>query len=194
MKLNNKIAVISIGKKYKDYLIRELNKKNVENIDEILFFVDYKGDIYRCIEKINELDVDFIIIEEFALFKDFEKLQEKSNVLILNPLDTLASYLIADLNKFPIWTLDSKLGISLLERYNIAYQVLDKNSKEVLNTINNSNINDILVSEIEKYKNIGIDSIVLNDLDLKIPTKLKDIDIYEINAKYLQKTLKILFL
>lgn len=194
MKLNNKLAAIATTDKYKKYLLEKLKEKNVKNIDECLFFIEY-SDIYKNIEEINTLSVDFIIIEKLELFKDFDNLQQKSNILILNPIDTIASYLIGDLNKFPLWGLDSRLANPLLERYNIAYQVLDKTSKEVFKKLNiSNNILDDLNLEIEKYIPTKIDSLILNLCLENLPSTIKGIDIYEINSKYLKKTIDILFM
>ena len=196
----NKVGIITNLKDslYKQQLILELEKKDIKafNLDEHIFteFAETQKQIIDASKRLKEKGSDFLIVEDLSVLENFDELQLNSDLIILNPIDTIASYLIGELNRFPLWTMKSTLGLPLLDRFNIGYQVLDRDSKKVFaNLLKSETPLESIREEISKYKPFGIDSIILNGFDFANLDPIEDIDIYEINSLYIQKSADILY-
>jgi len=196
----NKVGIITNLKDslYKQQLILELEKKDIKafNLDEHIFteFAETQKQIIDASKRLKEKGSDFLIVEDLSVLENFDELQLNSDLIILNPIDTIASYLIGELNRFPLWTMKSTLGLPLLDRFNIGYQVLDRDSKKVFaNLLKSETPLELIREEISKYKPFGIDSIILNGFNFANLDPIEDIDIYEINSLYIQKSADILY-
>ncbi len=196
----NKVGIITNLKDslYKQQLILELEKKDIKafNLDEHIFteFAETQKEIIDASKRLKDRGSDFLIVEDLSVLENFDELQLNSDLIILNPIDTIASYIIGELNRFPLWTMKSTLGLPLLDRFNIGYQVLDRDSKKVFaNLLKSETPLESIREEISKYKPFGIDSIILNGFDFANLDPIEDIDIYEINSLYIQKSADILY-
>lgn len=197
----NKVGLIADN----DFILNELiknigeeNKKYIEieyiNDDDIL-----KNDaILNKINLLNDKKVDFIAISNINCYMNFENLQERSPLLILHPIDTLILSLGGDLNQFPMWVLENKLGKRLLDIHGFSYQVANKETKENLSKLKNENlsendIKEIINAETSKYKPYGVDSIVFtHEYKTKNIKEVDEIDIYKLEDSYIREIINLL--
>jgi len=178
--------------------IGEENKKYIQ--------VEYISDdealqneaILKKIDLLNDKKVDFIAIANINCFINFDKLQESSPLLILNPIDTLILSLGGDLNQFPLWVLDNKLAKRLLNLHGFSYQVANQETKDNLlklkhSDLSESEIKEIISTEISKYTPYGVDSIVFTqDYNIKDVKQVDEIDIYKIEYSYIREIINLL--
>jgi len=196
----NTVGLITNNDTVLNQIITQIGEENKEYI-KVEYINDNTLQNDAIIEKINLLNdkkVDFIAITAMDCFINFDELQEKSPLLILNPVDTLILSLGGDLNQFPMWILENKLAKRLLDLHGYSYQVANQETKDNLsklkeNKLSEEEIKTIINNEVSKYKPYGVDSIVFtHDYKTSNLKQVNEIDIYKIEDSYIREIVNLL--
>jgi len=196
----NTVGLITNNEITLNQIIKQVGEENKEYI-KVEYIDDNSLPNDAIIEKINLLNdkkVDFIAITVMDCFINFDELQERSPLLILHPVDTLILSLGGDLNQFPMWILENKLGKRLLDLHGYSYQLANQETKDNLSKLKDENLSKeevktIINNEVSKYKAYGVDSIVFtHDYHTSDLKEVNEIDIYKIEDSYIREIINLL--